>query len=79
MDIEIKILSILKNSIDLGKGSMQMQTIDLLLLKNGEREFVGIFLIEKINKMINEGLISKIKSQYSITAEGLDYLKNILK
>ncbi len=75
MSIEIKILELLKESIDLGKESMQIQNIDLLLGRKGEREFLGVFLIRKLEEMIKSELILKDKSQYAITQKGLGYLK----
>jgi hypothetical protein len=79
MNIETKILKILKKAADLSKSSMQIQTIDLLLLKSGETDFLGIFLIEKISEMINAELIEKVKSKYSITQKGIIYLENSVK
>ncbi len=75
MSIEIKILQLLKNSMDFGKQNMQIQNIDLLLLRSGETEFLGSFLIKKLDELIKEELVLKEKSKYSITQKGLDYLK----
>jgi predicted transcriptional regulator len=76
MNIETKILNLLKESARLGKNRMQIQNIDLLLVRGGENEFVGNFLLKKMNEMLKDELIFKEKTNYSITSKGFIYLEN---
>jgi predicted transcriptional regulator len=76
MTIETKILSLLNESARLGKSSMQIQNIDLLLMRSGESEFLGNFLLKKINEMLKDDLIFEEKKNYSITSKGLAFLQN---
>ena len=75
MNIENKILEILKFSYDLGKNKLQIQNLDHLLIRKGEREYIGSTLMIKLKEMIKNDFISKNETFYSITQKGLDYLK----
>jgi len=81
MDINIKILDYLKESKDLGRKERTLINIDQFLvhMKN-EKEFVGSFLVQKINEMVSDELIShNDKQHYFITSKGLDYLQKYIK
>ena len=76
MDITILILSILKQSKDLRKESMQIQNIDHILGRKGERNFIGNKLSVKLEELIKNNLISKSSNNYSLTEKGIKYLEN---
>ncbi len=75
MNIEYKILKILKFSYDLGKNKMQIQNIDHLLVRKGEKEYIGSVLTIKLKEMISNEIILKNETFYSITKKGLEYLE----
>lgn len=77
MDINIKILNYLKESKDIGRERQTLINIDQFLVHvKNEKEFVGSFLIQKIDEMELDELISHDdKKHYFITSKGLDYLQ----
>lgn len=74
MNINVKILSILNISKELGKNKIQIQNLDHLLGRKGEREYIGSRLVRKLEEMIEEKLVEKNDTFYSITKKGLEYL-----
>lgn len=79
MNPKILILSILKKSKDLGKESMQIQNIDHLMSRKGERNIIGANLFLKLDELIKDKLINKKNNDYSLTLEGLEYLSKHFK
>jgi len=79
MNTTILILSILKKSKDLGKNSMQIQNIDHVMGRRGERNFIGANLFSKLDELIKDKLINKKNNDYSLTIEGLEYLSKYQK
>lgn len=75
MSINIKILNILKKSKELGKNKLQVQNIDHLLGRRGEKEFIGNKLFDKLQELLNDELIEYKITFYSITSKGLAYLE----
>ena len=73
-NINVTILEILKTSKDIGKNKMEIQNIDHLIGRKGEREYVGAILIDKLEELINQGLIQKQNDYFSITEQGINYL-----
>ena len=71
---DLTILEILKTSKDLGKNQMQIQNIDHLLGRKGEREYIGARLFSKLENLVNKGFLKKENDYFSITDLGLDYL-----
>lgn len=70
----VNILGILKTSQDLGKNKMQIQNLDHLIGRKGEKEYIGAKLFNKLEDLINQGLIKKDSNYYSITEQGINYL-----
>ncbi len=75
MNITILILSILKQSKDLGKESMQIQNIDHILGRKGERNIIGSKLSIELEELVKNDLIYKFSNNYSLTKKGLQYLE----
>ncbi|OIK47996.1 hypothetical protein BEI02_09685 [Elizabethkingia sp. HvH-WGS333] len=75
MNIDIKILEIFKISKDLGKNKIQIQNLDHLLGRKGEREYIGNALMIKLKELLKSQLIVNENTFYSITPKGLDYLE----
>lgn len=71
---DLTILEILKTSKDLGKNQMQIQNIDHLLGRKGEREYIGARLFSKLENLVNKGFLKKENDYFSVTDLGLDYL-----